>query len=81
MNLSEQLKNCPVLYLVTTEDLLEGFTKIPPKDYIYSIGITLDYAPEENKWVASYSDFYESEYCETPEEAIANLMEKIKNIQ
>lgn len=47
MNLTEKLRSCPVLYLITTEDQLEGFTRIPPKDYIYSVGVTLDYAPEE----------------------------------
>lgn len=81
MNLTEKLRSCPVLYLITTEDQLEGFTRIPPKDYIYSVGVTLDYAPEEKKWIASYSDFYESEYCENPEEAVDSLMKKIQRIQ
>lgn len=81
--LEDLLKQCPVLYVQhDEEDGEDTLTLTPPEDYDYSIGVTLDYIPEDKEWVGSYADYLESRACDTPNEAIEDLIEQIhKNVK
>lgn len=76
-NLKELLQSCPVLYPSTREG--EGDVLVTQDDnYEYAVGVTLDYLPEDRRWVASYSDFIESTPTSDPEAAVVDLQNKMK---
>lgn len=76
-NLKELLQSCPVLYPSTREG--EGDVLVTQDDnYEYAVGVTLDYLPEDCRWVASYSDFIESTPTSDPEAAVVDLQNKLK---
>lgn len=47
-------------------------------NYEYAVGVTLDFLPEERTWIASYSDFVESEPMLNPEDAVEDLQKKLR---
>lgn len=78
--LSALLTSFPVLYVspnAESEDQ-DYLTKDIPANYEYSIGVTLDYLPEENSWVASYSDIIVGESQPTPTAALSALQDELK---
>ena len=76
-DLKELLQSCPVLYPSTREG--EGDVLVTQDDnYEYAVGVTLDFLPEERTWIASYSDFVESEPMLNPEDAVEDLQKKLR---
>lgn len=79
--LEDLLNQCPVLYVQHNEgDGEDSLTLTPPEDYDYSVGVTLDYIPEDKKWVGSYADYLESPACDTPAEAIKDLIGRLPRV-
>lgn len=77
MNLTDLLLSCPVLY-PSTKDGEGNILVTDDQDNDYSVGVTLDYLPEDHKWVASYSDFIESTPTSDPKAAVVDLQNKLK---
>lgn len=76
-NLTDLLLQCPILYPSTRDG--EGDVLVAHNDdYEYAVGVTLDLIPEDYKWVASYSDFIESEPMPGPEAAVEDLQNKLR---
>lgn len=80
--MKDLLLKMPILYITVNKiDDSQSYKFVnkgeaEPEDYTYSVGITLDFLPEDNIWVASYSDLFEAPGA-TPELALKALKERL----
>lgn len=80
--MEDLLISMPILYITVNEADDSQSSKFvykgekEPENYTYSVGVTLDYLPEDNIWVASYSDLLEAPGT-TPKSALEALRERI----
>jgi len=83
-SIGEILESLPILYLSVDETTNSQTAIYVPKDaptpegYTYSVGVTLDYLPEDQVWAASYSDFIET-HDATIEGALLSLRDIVKS--
>lgn len=76
--LKSLLKKCPVLYPSPRDGEGDVLVAQAPQDYESAVGVTLDLIPEDNRWVASYSDFIESSPEAEPEDAVRTLVDMLR---
>ena len=67
--LKSLLKKCPVLYPSPRDGEGDVLVAQAPQDYEYA---------EDNRWVASYSDFIESSPEAEPEDAVRTLVDMLR---